>query len=400
MSEEQVSGIAARQVVTSNEVLTNCRVLVTDGRISGFERLSGPEADAGPDGWLLPGFVDTHVHAGGGADFSTTDTDEARRVIDFHRSNGSTSMFASLVTSPLPVLESQIGALAPLVDSGDLAGIHLEGPFLAAARCGAHDPDLLIPPTDDVVDTLLAAADGRIAMITLAPELPHAIAAIGRFVDAGVRVAIGHTEADRDTIAAAIDAGATVATHLFNAMPPVHHRNPGPVPLLLADDRVLVELIADGTHLHADMIAMAIRASGADRVALITDAMAATGMPDGRYRVGGLEVDVRAGVARLARDDGEPGSIAGSTLTMAEALRFVHQTTGVDLPTVARMAATAPADWHKITGAGRIEIGAPADLVLVDSDAALQQVWKAGTPVPTTPVPTTPTPTRDSGAAR
>ncbi|MGO1972407.1 MAG: N-acetylglucosamine-6-phosphate deacetylase [Propionibacteriaceae bacterium] len=381
MSQEQVRGIAAGQVVTSNEVLTDCRVLVTDGRISGFERLSG--ADAGAAGWLLPGYVDTHVHAGGGADFSTTDTDEARRVIDFHRGNGSTSMIASLVTNPIPVLESQIRTLAPLVDSGDLAGIHLEGPFLAAARCGAHDPDLLIPPTDEVVDTLLAAADGRIAMVTVAPELPHAIAAVGRFVEAGVRVAIGHTDADRDTIAAAIDAGATVATHLFNGMPPVHHRTPGPVPLLLADERVQVELIADGTHLHPDTIAMAIRASGPDRVALITDAMAAAGMADGRYRVGALDVEVRAGVARLVRDDGEPGSIAGSTLTMAEAVRFVYGTTGTDLPTVARMAATAPADWHRITGAGRIEIGAPADLVLVDSEAALQQVWKAGAVVST-----------------
>ena len=381
MSQEQGSGVAARHVVTANEVLTDCRVLITDGRVTGFDRLTGAEAAACVDGWLLPGFVDTHVHAGGGADFSTTDVDEARRVIDFHRRHGTTSTYASLVTRPIEVLVEQLTALAPLVDSGELAGIHLEGPFLATARCGAHDPDLLVPPTPEAVDALLAAADGRLGMITMAPELPEAIEAVGRFVDAGVRVAVGHTDADRDVVAAALDAGATAATHLFNAMPPVHHRTPGPVPLLLSDDRVQVELIADGAHLHPDTITMAIKAAGPDRVALITDAMAAAGMPDGDFVIGDLAVLVRDGVARLATEDGSPGSIAGSTLTMAEAVRFVHQHTGTEIPAVARMAATTPADTHKITGAGRIEIGAPADLVLVDPDAVLQQVWKAGEPV-------------------
>nr|WP_255455463.1 N-acetylglucosamine-6-phosphate deacetylase [Microlunatus sp. Gsoil 973] len=312
-------------LVTPTGVLLDAMVIIDSERITAV-RSFDPEdqfalGEHAPieviDGWVVPGFVDTHTHGGGGFDLATTDVDAARSVIDFARRSGTTSLYASLVTAPLEVLEDQLRCLAPLVDSGELAGIHLEGPFLSYGKRGAHDPDLLRDPDPDAVDRLLSAADGRLSMITIAPELPGAPDAIARFSSAGVSVAVGHTEGDDRSTRSALDAGAGVATHLFNGMPAIHHRQPGPVPVLLTDDRVLVELICDGVHLHPEVIRMAIDAAGIDRVALITDAMIATGMADGDYTLGGLQVTVADGVARLQTADGSQGSIAGSTLTMA-----------------------------------------------------------------------------------
>ena len=169
-----------------------------------------------------------------------------------------------------------------------------------------------------------------------------------------------------------------MATHLFNAMPPLHHRSPGPVPLLLTDPGVLVELICDGAHVHPDMLALAIHAAGPDRVALVTDAMAAAGMDDGDYRIGTLQVNVDAGVARLVGPGGEPGSIAGSTLTMAAALAYAVDVVGVDLAAAARMAATTPAAWHGLGGSGSIVPGARADLVVLADDLSVDAVMKSG----------------------
>jgi N-acetylglucosamine-6-phosphate deacetylase len=330
------------------------------------------------DGWVVPGFVDTHTHGGGGADLATTEVDTARSVIDFARWTGTTSLFASLVTAPLDVLEDQLRCLAPLVDSGELAGIHLEGPFLSYGKRGAHDPELLRDPDPAAVDRLLTAAEGGLSMITIAPELPGALDAIARFTQAGVAVAVGHTEGDERSTRAALDAGARVATHLFNGMPPIHHRQPGPVPVLLTDDRVLVELICDGVHLHPDVIRMAVDAAGTDRVALITDAMIATGMADGDYRLGGLQVSVAAGVARLQTSDGSQGSIAGSTLTMAGAFAFCVQEVGLPVPDVAAMAATSPARRHGLKDVGAIAPGRRADIAVVDEQGNLRRLMYAG----------------------
>lgn len=330
------------------------------------------------EGWVVPGFVDTHTHGGGGFDLATTDVDAARSVINFARRCGTASMFGSLVTAEIPVLQDQLRTLAPLVDSGELAGIHLEGPFLSYGKRGAHTPELLTSPDPESVEALLAAADGRLSMITIAPELPGALEAIGRFTAAGVAVAVGHTEGDDRVTRAALDAGASVATHLFNGMPSIHHREPGPVPVLLTDDRVLVELICDGVHLHPEVIGMAVAAAGPDRVALITDAMIATGMADGDYRLGGLQVAVRDGVARLRTADGSLGSIAGSTLTMAAAFAFCVQHVGLAIPDVAVMAATTPARRHGLTDIGAIAAGRRADIAVVDSRGNLQRVMYAG----------------------
>ncbi|QDP98997.1 N-acetylglucosamine-6-phosphate deacetylase [Microlunatus elymi] len=330
------------------------------------------------NGWVLPGFVDTHTHGGGGDDLATEDPDAVRRVAAFARSHGSTSIFASLVTASLDTLEDQLRTLSPLLVAGEIAGIHLEGPFLSAAKRGAHDPDLLQVPDPSAVDRLLTAADGRISMITIAPELPGALDAVRRFVAAGVTVAIGHTTADDRVTLDALDAGATVVTHLFNAMPSIHHRKPGPVPVLLTDPRATVELICDGVHLHPEIARMAIRTAGPDRVALITDAMVATGMSDGDYRLGGLDVRVSDGVARLQTTDGSEGSIAGSTLTMQGAVAFCVQTLGLPIADVATMAATTPARTHGLDDVGRLESGKRADLAVVDDQGNLLQVMAGG----------------------
>ena len=328
-------------------------------------------------GWTVPGFVDTHVHGGGGFDYATTAADQVLAARAFHRRHGTTSSLASLVTAEPDVLVEQLATLVPLVKSGELAGIHLEGPFLSPHKAGAHDVSQLRLPEPELLDRLLDAGQGCIAMITLAPELPGALEAVRRIVEAGAVAAIGHTDGDETVARSALDAGAGVVTHLFNAMRPVHHRTPGPVPLLLSDDRATVELICDGFHLHRDVVTMAIAAAGPERVALVTDAMLAAGAPDGRYQLGSLPVSVVGGQARLVGDDGQPGSIAGSTLTMADAFAFVVAA-GLCVPDVATMAATTPARRHHLDAVGAIQIGARADLCVVDDLGRLQRVMHRG----------------------
>ena len=351
---------------------------IVGGRIADLRTaVDAPTGAEVVSGRVVPGFVDTHGHGGGGHNYSTLDADEARATRAFHRRHGTTTALASLVTADLDTLVAQIQTLAPLVRSGELAGLHLEGPFLSAAKKGAHTASLLRPPTAESVDRLLEAADGTLAMVTVAPELPGGLAAIARLVAAGVVVAVGHTDGDETDARRALDAGATVATHLFNAMRPIHHREPGPVPVLLGDERVMVELIADGFHLHRDVVRMAVDAAGLDRIALITDAMAATGMPDGRFSLGDRNVLVRHGEARLVEEDGSAGSIAGSTLTMAAGFEFLVGL-GMSVPGAAHLAASTPARRHGLPGVGVIETGAAADLCVVDDTGRLQRVMQDG----------------------
>ena len=351
---------------------------IVGGRIADLRTaVDAPTGAEVVSGRVVPGFVDTHGHGGGGHNYATLDADEARATRAFHRRHGTTTALASLVTADLDTLVAQIQTLAPLVRTGELAGLHLEGPFLSAAKKGAHTASLLRPPTAESVDRLLEAADGTLAMVTVAPELPGGLAAIARLVAAGVVVAVGHTDGDETDARRALDAGATVATHLFNAMRPIHHREPGPVPVLLGDERVVVELIGDGFHLHRDVVRMAVDAAGLDRVALITDAMAATGMPDGRFSLGDRNVLVRHGEARLVEEDGSAGSIAGSTLTMAAGFEFLVGL-GMSVPGAAHLAASTPARRHGLPGVGVIETGAAADLCVVDDTGRLQRVMQDG----------------------
>ena len=334
--------------------------------------------------WALPGFVDVHVHGGGGTSFTEGTSDEARNAAEFHREHGSTTMVASLVTAPLVQLEEHAAMLADIADEGVIAGIHLEGPFLSAARCGAQDPRHMLAPDVTVFEHLHAAARGYLRVITLAPELPGATAVIAAAVRAGVTVAVGHTDATAAITSAAIDAGATHATHLFNGMRPPHHREPGAVGALLDRGNVTCEVIADGAHLHDMTLRLVARIAGPGRLVLITDAMAAAGMPDGRYRLGSVQVTVAGGVARLAEDSGladgtaKPGVIAGSTATMAFVVRHAVAA-GLPVLDVAAAASTTPARVLGIDDrTGALCPGLAADLVICDDRFRLCAVMRHG----------------------
>ncbi len=375
---ETVLRLRCQHLVTHEHgVLDDAVLVIAHDEIIGIEAAGSP-ATQEIAGWVVPGFVDTDVHGGGGASYATDDPAEARRARQFHREHGTTSTLASLVTTDLDTLAAQIATLRPLVEEGELAGVHLEGPFLSERRKGAHDPALLRDPEPELITSLIEAAGGAVAMITIAPELTGGLASIEATVAAGAVAAIGHTDADDATVAAGLEAGATVVTHLFNAMPPIHHREPGPIPRLLSDDRCLVELIADGFHLHPRVIAMAVSAAGPDRVALVTDAMAAAGMPDGDFDLGTLRVAVRDARARLVEPDGTPGSIAGSTLTMDAAFALMVDL-GFSIPEVATMASTTPARWHGLDRVGELAPGFRADLCVVEDQGRLLRVMQAGT---------------------
>lgn len=376
--------LAGGRVVTPGGVLSPGWIRLAGGLIDAIGQGEPPEPhQAGPSAtdlggrWVLPGFVDMHVHGGGGTSFTEGSADDARHAAEFHRRHGSTTVVASLVTAPLADLEARAAMLAGLVRDGVLAGIHLEGPFLSAARCGAQDPRHMIAPDVGAFASLHAAAEGHLRAITLAPELPGATGLIEAAAEAGVIAAVGHTDATADITAAAVDAGATHATHLFNGMRPLHHREPGPIGALLDRDEVTCEVIADGVHLHDTAIRLTARAAGPGRLVLITDAMAAAGMADGSYPLGSLRVEVAGGVARLAGEDG-PGAIAGSTATMAGVVRHAVAA-GLPVPEVAAAASTTPA---RILGlgdrTGALRPGLAADLVVGDEDFRLHAVMRQG----------------------
>lgn len=326
---------------------------------------------------IVPGFVDTHVHGGGGANFSAAAAAETSTAVAMHRRHGTTTLVASLVTAAPDELICQITELAGDVRSGLLAGIHLEGPWLSTERCGAHQPSLMRDPDASEIDRVLDACEGTIRMVTIAPERDGALAAIERIVDAGVVVALGHTDATYEQTRSAIAAGATIGTHLFNAMRPITTREPGPVIALLEDPRVTVELIADGVHVDPALYRHVTRSAGADRVSLITDAMAATGMTDGVYQLGPVTVHVVGGVARVAGTD----TIAGSTATMDHQFRFAVTHCGLPgddaMMLAVRQASINPARALGLPGRGLVP-GAAADLVTLDSDLAVTGVLRQG----------------------
>ena len=346
----------ADRVITGAQDITDGWVAIDAGRIVGVGQGNAP---AGPveriEGWLIPGFVDIHVHGGGNASFSTGD---APTVAAFHRSHGTTTMLGSLVSETLEDLRRQITSLRPHVDAGVIAGIHLEGPFLAEGRKGAHNAAVLRAPASRDIAVLLEAAQGTIRMVTLAPELLEATQAIDMFTRAGVLVALGHTEADAATARRAVEAGARVVTHLFNGMPPLHHRHPGLADVGLLDERLTCELILDTHHLSDEITRIAIELLD-DRYIAITDAMAAAGAPDGRFMLGTLAVEARDGIVRVI--DG--GSLAGSTLTMDRAFLNLVERFGRTPLDAVRATATRPADLLGRSDIGRLEPGARANLL-------------------------------------
>lgn len=371
--------ISAQEIVTGREVLRPGWLEVAAGRVVAVG--SGPPprpADhALGECTVVPGFVDTHVHGGGGASFTDATLEATRTVVDLHLRHGTTTLVASLVSAGPEALRHQVASLARHVWDGLLDGIHLEGPWLSPHRCGAHEPTALRAPDPVEVDSLLRTGGDAIRMVTIAPELPGAHEAIRRVVDAGAVAAVGHTNGTYDDAGAAIAAGARVATHLFNAMRPVHHREPGPVVALIEDERVTLEMITDGTHLHPALYRYVVAAAGAHRISLVTDAMAAAGMPDGGYRLGRLAVDVVDGVARLTGTD----TIAGSTATMDQLFRFAlaHGDPDRDaaLLAAAHQTSIRPARTLGLPHAG-LAPGAAADLVVLDSALRVARILRRG----------------------
>ncbi|HEY1486363.1 MAG TPA: N-acetylglucosamine-6-phosphate deacetylase, partial [Micromonosporaceae bacterium] len=328
--------------------------------------------------WIVPGFVDIHCHGGGGGTFTTGDADQAVAAADFHAAHGTTTVVASLVSSPFEVMHAATLAYAPLVADGVLGGVHFEGPYLSEACCGAQNPAYLRDPSLDEIAALIEAGGAdTVRMMTIAPERPGALEAIRLLVEHGVVAAIGHTDATYRQTLDGVAAGASVGTHVFNGMKPPHHRAPGPAYALLRSAGVVCEFVADGVHLADETLDFALHTVGAGRAALITDAIAATGMADGDYELGGQDVRVSDGVARLTTADGSPGSIAGSTLTMDAALRRVARITGSIVDAVAA-ASTVPARALGLTDRGALTPGARADIVTLSPELEVVAVLRAG----------------------
>ncbi|MEU8514110.1 N-acetylglucosamine-6-phosphate deacetylase [Kitasatospora sp. NPDC048722] len=368
-AERDRTALAGARLVLPGGVVEGDRIAVEGTRIAAIT--SGANGGGAEPGDLdltghtvVPGFVDLHVHGGGGASYASGVAEEALRAARTHLEHGTTTTIASTVTGEIDEVARQAAVLSELVEDGVLAGIHFEGPFISRNRCGAHRPDLLRDPDPALVRKLVDAARGHAKMVTLAPELPGGLDSVRMLADLGVIAAVGHTDSDYATTLEAVDAGASVATHLFNAMPAIAHRAPGPIVALLEDERVTVELINDGVHLHPSVLDLAYGTAGAERVALITDAMGAAGMGDGLYPLGPLQVEVKDGVARLV----EGGSIAGSTLTLDVAFKRSVTVNGLTLDQAVRSLSTTPARLLGLSDSiGTLETGKYADLVVLDS---------------------------------
>ena len=331
-----------------------------------------------PRGMLAPGLIDLQLNGAFGHDLATTDLAGWQEIVRRLPETGVTAFAPTFITAPLDELVSSLGRYRRLRADLDAEvgartlGVHCEGPFLASGRHGAHRRDLLCDPTHERVEALLAAADGQLACFTLATELPGALAAVRRLVGAGVRVAVGHSDATDEQVTAAIDAGVSMVTHLFNAQRPLHHRDPGVVGAALADPRMTVGLIVDLHHVAPTAVRVAFAAAGG-RITLVTDAVAAMGMPPGVHELGGQPTTVRAG-APPVRDD---GTLAGSVLRLDDAVANVVRC-GIE-PAVALTAATqVPAEALGRTELGRLTSGARADLVWLDDDWRAAATWIDG----------------------
>ncbi len=384
------------RVVTPTAVVSDGAVVVRGERIAWVgprADLAGAPADVAaataPDGWtaghtLLPGLVDVHCHGGAGGEFGP-DAAGARTAARHHLTNGTTSLVGSLVSAPAETLVSGVTTCAELVREGALAGIHLEGPFLSVARCGAQDPTALRDPDPRLVEALAEAAAGGWAQMTFAPERDGAEHLVAQLAQHGVLASVGHTDADARTAREALDRVASAAprggrplvTHVFNGMPPLHHRSPGPVAAALgaaARGDAVLEVVGDGVHLDAETVRMLFEVVGAANLALITDAMAASGMPEGVYSLGGREVVVDGRTARLA----EGGAIAGGVATAVEVVRWCVQEAGVALVDAVAAASRTPALAMGWPDRGALEAGLRADVLVVDAAFDPVRVMRSG----------------------
>lgn len=405
MSTPEETAAERGQVVTPTGVIPDGVVVVEGGLIAWV----GPSAEA-PPRWaalvgqtapvpgcsVLPGLVDLHNHGGAGAGFpDATTSDEARAAAREHLRHGTTSVVASLVTASPEVLLARTALLADLVEEGEIAGIHLEGPFLSARRCGAQDPRAMTPGDPRLVEAVATAARGGLVTMTIAPEVLGVVDGgddvVAALVRGGALPSFGHTDASAEQVDVGVAravgllaadgtrSARPTATHLFNGMRPPHHRDAGPVAACLAAaarGELVVELVADGVHLDAATVRAVFDLVGPGAIALVTDAMAATGMPDGDYELGALAVRVVDGVARLASPEG-PGAIAGGTAHLLDVVRATVQG-GVPLVDAVRAAATTPAEVLGRPDLGALAAGRRADVLVVDEALRPVRVRRAG----------------------
>lgn len=350
-----------------------------EGEAAGAHPGGATEVDAA-GGWICPGFIDMHVHGGGGADTMDADMDALRTMARTHAKYGTTAFLPTTVTAPhgqlLEVAAVVREATGAWTSGAMVLGLHLEGPYVNPKRAGAQNPSHMRAPVQQELEELYETARGAWRVITMAPELPGAVEAIGWLTERGILVSMGHTDATYEETLAGIDAGARHATHFFNAMRGLHHREPGFVGAVLQQDLVGVELIADGEHVHPAGLHLAVRCKGVERISLVTDCIRARDLPDGRYKLGDLDVVVQDGKARL-QDDEE--TIAGSLLTMADAVRLMVRDVGVSVRDAVTMASSNPARAIGVDEAkGSLEPGKDGDVTVLDDELRVLATVVAG----------------------
>jgi N-acetylglucosamine-6-phosphate deacetylase len=384
--------LTAATLFTPQERIEHPLLLVDDGVIVEIDSRTRREVpkdcrvvDSG-DGILAPGFVDIHIHGGGGHDVMEPEPNALPSVERLLARHGVSSYFPTTVTAPIDQTLAALEWLANAIEgkeknqrSGKLraqpVGIHLEGPFISHARRGVHPSENLLPPTLGMFDRFWQAARGHIRVMTIAPELPGALEVITEASRCGVCVSIGHSDADLDAARAAVTAGARHATHTFNAMRPLGHRDPGILGEVLTDSKLSGDIIADGIHVDPVVVQLFLQAKGPDNAVLVTDAIAATGMPDGRYRLGSLEVNLKDG--KCLSD----GKLAGSVLTMDRAIRNVMRFAQWDLQRALSLATLNPARVVGLAGAGRLRVGAQADIVVLSPTGEVKKTIIGGSDI-------------------
>lgn len=389
MSYSDHAWIVNARIVTEEGIIDPGALHFRDGRIVWIgpveqtATLGGSEQLIDARGsWLLPGFIDVHVHGGHGGDFMEATEAAYDEITTFHGRNGTTSMLATTVTASKEAI-GKVLAAAESYRNGEmpgarLIGVHLEGPFISPKWPGAQNPQFIVPPNLEWMKEWMGRYPGLIRLLTLAPETEGAFEVIEWVTGQGAVCAAGHTDADYDTILEAANRGLSHAVHTFNAMTPLHHRNPGTAGAVLTEDRICAEIIADGHHVHPACIQLLARMKTAENLLLITDAISAAGLGNGDYELGGLKVVVQDGVARLK----EGNSLAGSTLTMIDAFRFVVNKVGLSVEEASRLASGNPARQLGISDStGSIANGKLADLLLVTPDLRIERVWVAGNPI-------------------
>jgi N-acetylglucosamine-6-phosphate deacetylase len=376
--------------VYAPERIDNAAVVIEDGLITAAgprEQVAVP-ANAREvrldGGFLTPGFIDTHNHGAGGRDVMEATGDSLDVVCQVLARHGTTSYYPTTITAAAIDIRRQVEFLAEYIEQREHSnalgaqplGIHMEGPYLSEKRRGVHPPEYLAEPTLEAYRQFAQAARGRLSIMTIAPELAHASEVIEEMVRTGVRPSMGHTDASFDIADRAVHLGVRQATHMFNAMRPFGHRDPGVIGKVLDDPAIAAELIADGIHVDPQTIRVLYRCKGRDGIVLISDGISATGMPDGNYRVGILNVEVKDGACRFE------GHLAGSVLTLDQAIRNMHQLVGIPLEEAIQMATLNTARLMGLEGRkGAIRKGADADLVVWGGDLQIKQVYARGAAV-------------------